>query len=58
MHYAVEFMKSQGAEIIEIEKVYNPEVDNLSFEIMLFEYKDGLNKYFQSLGPALPHKIS
>jgi amidase len=56
MHSAIEFMKSRGAEIIEIEEVYNPEVDELSFEIMLFEYKDGLNKYFQSLGADAPVK--
>ncbi len=27
-----------------------------SFEIMLFEFKDGLNKYFASLGPDAPVK--
>jgi len=56
MKEAVEFMKSQGAEIVEINEVYKPEIDDLSFEIMLFEYKDGLNKYFQSLGPDAPIK--
>jgi len=52
MKDAVEYMKSQGAKIIEIDHIYNPGIDDFSFEIMLFEYKDGLNKYFESLGPA------
>ena len=56
MNRAVEFMKSEGAEIIEIEKIYNDEVGDFSFEIMLYEYKDGLNKYFESLGPNAPIK--
>jgi len=51
MYKAVRFMKSQGAEIIEIDKVSDGQVDKYSFEVMLYEYKDGLNKYFQSLGP-------
>lgn len=50
MNRAIRTIKSQGAEIIEIEKIYEPEVDSLSFEIMLHEYKDGLNNYFKSLG--------
>ncbi len=50
MNEAVDYIKSQGAEVIEIEKIEEQEVENLSFEIMLMEYKDGLNKYFQSLG--------
>lgn len=56
MKSAVEFMKSRGAEIIDIDEIYAPEIDEYSFEIMLFEYKDGLNKYFQSLGPGAPVK--
>jgi len=51
MNKAIEFIKSQGAEIIDIEEIAAGEVGRLSFEVMLFEYKDGLNKYFKSLGP-------
>ncbi|NOR88207.1 MAG: amidase [Bacteroidales bacterium] len=51
MNEAVEYMKSQGVEIIEIEEITQSNVGENSFKIMLFEYKDGLNKYFQSLGP-------
>ncbi len=56
MYKAVDFLKSEGAEIIEIEKISSEKVGSYSFEIMLFEYKDGLNKYFQSLGPDAPIK--
>jgi amidase len=56
MHRAVEFLKSQGAEVIEIDKIAENNVGEFSFNVMLFEYKDGLNKYFQSLGPDAPIK--
>lgn len=56
MHKAVAFMKEQGAEIVEIDRMPGGEVGGYSFEIMLYEYKEGLNKYFQSLGPDAPIK--
>jgi amidase len=54
MYAAVEFLKNQGAEIVEIGEIAAGEVGQYSFEIMLYEYKDGLNKYFQSLGADAP----
>jgi len=56
MNQAVKYLKSQGAVIVEIGEIYDRKVDKFSFEIMLYEYKDGLNKYFQSLGPKAPIK--
>ena len=56
MNRAVSYLKSQGAEIVEIGEIYDRKVDKFSFEIMLYEYKDGLNKYFRSLGPKAPVK--
>jgi len=56
VYQAVDFLKSQGAEIIEIDEISSGNVGDYSFEIMLYEYKDGLNKYFQSLGPDAPIK--
>ncbi|MBW6489929.1 MAG: amidase [Lentimicrobium sp.] len=53
---AVHFLESQGATIIEVEKITESRVEQYSFDVMLFEYKDGLNKYFQSLGPDAPIK--
>jgi len=48
---AVAYMKSQGAEFVDIDRIAESNVGGLSFQIMLYEYKDGLNKYFNSLGP-------
>jgi amidase len=56
MNRAVAFLKSNGAEIIEINEIDKSEIGNYSFEIMLYEYKDGLNNYFRSLGPNAPVK--
>ena len=56
MYAAVELMKSHGAEIIEIERISETNTGSWSFEVMLFEYRDGLNKYFQSLDPQAPVK--
>ncbi|MDQ3534690.1 MAG: amidase [Bacteroidota bacterium] len=56
MQQAVDFLKSKGVEIIEIDKISNNNIGNHSFEIMLYEYKHGLNSYFASLGPDAPIK--
>ncbi len=56
MMQAVDLIKSQGAEVIEIEKITDLNVNDLSFTIMLYEFKDGLNKYFASLGEDAPVK--
>lgn len=51
MNKAVAFIKTQGAEVIEIEKVTTTAQNSNSLEVMIFEYKEGLNAYFKSLGP-------
>ena len=48
---AVAFLRQQGATVIEIGAIDDKKVENYSFEIMLYEFKDGLNSYFKSLGP-------
>ena len=50
MMEAVEFIKNSGAEVIEIQNIIAPEIENMEFEVMLYEFKDGLNKYFATLG--------
>lgn len=47
---AVAYIKSKGAEVIEINKIVENNIGGLSFQVMLYEYKDGLNNYFKSLG--------
>jgi len=53
---AIELMKSKGAEIIEIESIAPRGTGSHSFQVMLHEYKDGLNDYFASLGDNAPIK--
>ena len=49
-------MEAQGAEMVELERIVDVAAGGHSFEIMLYEYKDGLNKYFASLGANAPIK--
>jgi amidase len=56
MNQTVAFLKANGAQIIEIEFPKGENYEDASFEVMLYEFKDGLNKYFESLGPDAPVK--
>lgn len=56
MDQAIRTLKSQGADIVYVKKIAEPVADSLSLEIMLHEYKDGLNTYFKSLGANAPVK--
>jgi amidase len=59
MKQAVAKLISQGAEVIEIEIPRNPAMNQSSFQVLLFEFKDGLNKYFAGLGDnALVKSVS
>jgi amidase len=53
---AIAMMEAQGAEVIEIGQIRTDGTGDHSFQVMLYEYKDGLNKYFASLGPDAPVK--
>ena len=54
MMKTVAWMKTRGAEIIEINFSLDENIEKASMEVMLYEFKDGLNKYFQSLGAEAP----
>lgn len=56
MDRAIEELKAQGAEVIEIDQIAQENVGGASFQVMLYEYKDGLNNYFASLGDKAPIK--
>lgn len=56
MNQAVAFLKSQGAEIVEIVEISGSSVGQNEMEVMLYEYKDGINKYLRSLGSKAPVK--
>jgi amidase len=53
---AVALMKSQGAEVIEFEAPRGGGYGAASYQVLLYEFKDGLNKYFASLGENVPVK--
>ena len=53
---AVDFIKSQGAEVVEIDQIAAQGTGQHSFQVMLYEYKHGLNEYFRSLGQDAPVK--
>jgi len=56
LYEAVDFLKARGVEIIEINEISTENIGGPSFQVMLHEYKDGLNKYFKALGPNAPIK--
>lgn len=56
MEQTIEFLKTQGVEIIEIERIAQEQLNGASFQVMLYEFKDGLNQYLASLGDQAPIK--
>ncbi|MCP9766347.1 amidase [Lacihabitans sp. LS3-19] len=48
---AVDYMKSQGAEFVDVSTLGTKDTGKSSFEVLLYEFKDGLNKYFAGLNP-------
>jgi amidase len=53
---AVAFLKNSGAEIVEVEQPKGSGYENEEFLVLLYEFKDGLTKYFASLGSNAPVK--
>jgi len=43
-----------GADIVEVRAPSGSEYNDASFEVLLYEFKDGLNKYFEGLGENAP----
>lgn len=54
MNQAVEFFEEQGATIVEIDEITQENIGGDAFQVLLYEFKDGLNKYFESLGESAP----
>ena len=52
---AVATMRAQGAEVIEIESPRGG-YSGASYQVLLYEFKDGINKYLASLGDGAPVK--
>ena len=45
---ALQTMKSLGAELIDIDEITSSKTSSFSFQVMIHEYKDGLEAYFKS----------
>lgn len=56
MKQAVAYLESQGATIVEIDRIEGDNVGQESFQVLLYEFKDGMDQYFASLGPEAPVK--
>ncbi len=47
---AVRDLEAQGAEVVEIDELITERIGNAGFQVLMYEFKDGLNQYFASLG--------
>jgi amidase len=56
MRQAIADMEAKGAAVIEVEAPESAGYEKASMEVMLYEFKDGLNRYFESLGKNAPVK--
>lgn len=50
MHKTLRFLKDQGVTIVEIDQIGDRSAGRDSYNVLLYEFKDGLNKYLESLG--------
>src|SRR5664280_1266142 len=46
MNKTIAYLKSHGAEVVEIEFPKGLNYEDASYQVLLYEFKDGLNKYF------------
>jgi amidase len=54
---ALAALKSAGAELVDpVEMKQHREVGEAEFSVLLYEFKDGLNRYLASLGEAVPYR--
>ncbi|MCE5345801.1 MAG: amidase [Bacteroidales bacterium] len=56
MYKAIEDLKANGAEVVEIEFPEGESYGEASLNVLLYEFKDGLNKYLVRLGDNTPVK--
>lgn len=53
-HQNVRIIEDLGAEVVEIEQISEENIDGDAFQVLLYEFKDGLDAYFASLGEDAP----
>ena len=63
MHQTVRRLEDLGATVVEIDRIggenietRTPDIRGAAFQVLLYEFKDGLDAYFASLGPDAPVK--
>jgi amidase len=54
MQQTVRSLQAQGATIVELEQISEENIGGDSFQVLLYEFKDGINKYLVSLGENAP----
>ncbi len=54
MDESIEILKSKGAVVIELDSIFSPEAYGHSFNVMKYEFKEGLNQYLKNLGAQNP----
>jgi len=54
MQTALALLKEQGAKIVELDSILPEGTGDLSFQVLLYEFKAGLNNYFMNLGKDAP----
>lgn len=54
MKKTVEDFESAGASIVEVEQIMDRGTSSRSYEVLLYEFKDGLNAYLAGLGEDAP----
>jgi len=54
MNEAIAKLEELGAEVIEIDQISETNIGGDAFQVLLYEFKDGLNNYFESLGDEAP----
>ena len=50
MYETIRFLKEQGVTIVEIDQIGDRSAGRDSYNVLLYEFKDGINKYLESLG--------
>ncbi|MEO1022326.1 MAG: amidase family protein, partial [Bacteroidota bacterium] len=56
MHQTVRKLEELGAEVVEVNRMAKENVGRASYQVLLYEFKDGLNTYFATLGDDAPVK--
>ncbi len=50
----VALLESLGATVVEIDRISETNINQEAFQVLMYEFRDGLNRYFASLGPDAP----